>query len=124
MFTRAAEELGKLDNGAPFYALLQTLSNHTSYALPEQLPVAAVEGHGALDQHLTAMRYSDWALGQFFDNVRNPPWFTQTSFVVVGDNGFGASEGFTVMDSFRLHVTMLMIVPGVPVLFGNSPEVG
>ncbi|WP_312923975.1 LTA synthase family protein, partial [Stutzerimonas nitrititolerans] len=48
MFTRAAEELGQLDRGKPFYALLQTLSNHTPYALPEQLPVAAVEGHGAL----------------------------------------------------------------------------
>ncbi len=63
MFARAAEELGKLDNGAPFYALLQTLSNHTPYALPDPLPVAAVQGHGALDAHLTAMRYADWRWG-------------------------------------------------------------
>ncbi|MCQ4274820.1 LTA synthase family protein [Stutzerimonas degradans] len=123
MFTRAAEELGKLDNGAPFYALLQTLSNHTPYALPEQLPVAAVEGHGALDQHLTAMRYSDWALGQFFDKVRNQPWFKQTLFVVVGDHGFGATEEVTEMDLLRFHVPLLLIAPGVTERFGSRREV-
>lgn len=123
MFTRAAEELGKLDNGAPFYALLQTLSNHTPYALPEQLPVAAVEGHGALDQHLTAMRYSDWALGQFFDKVRNQPWFKHTLFVVVGDHGFGAPEEVTEMDLLRFHVPLLLIAPGIIERFGSRREV-
>ncbi|MFQ7901256.1 LTA synthase family protein [Stutzerimonas degradans] len=123
MFTRAADELGKLDNGAPFYALLQTLSNHTPYALPEQLPVAAVEGHGALDQHLTAMRYSDWALGQFFDKVRNQPWFKQTLFVVVGDHGFGAPEEVTEMDLLRFHVPLLLIAPGIIERFGSRREV-
>ncbi len=123
MFTRAAEELGKLDNGAPFYALLQTLSNHTPYALPEQLPVAAVEGYGALDPHLTAMRYSDWALGQFFDKVRNQPWFKQTLFVVVGDHGFGAPEEVTEMDLLRFHVPLLLIAPGVTERFGSRRDV-
>ncbi|MCW3147144.1 LTA synthase family protein [Stutzerimonas stutzeri] len=123
MFTRAAEELGQLDRGKPFYALLQTLSNHTPYALPEQLPVAAVEGHGALDQHLTAMRYSDWALGQFFDKVRNQPWFDQTLFVVVGDHGFGAPEEVTEMDLLRFHVPLLLIAPGITERFGSRREV-
>ncbi len=123
MFTRAAEELGKLDNGAPFYALLQTLSNHTPYALPDPLPVAAVQGHGALDAHLTAMRYADWALGQFFDKVRNQPWFKQTLFVVVGDHGFGAPEEVTEMDLLRFHVPLLLIAPGITERFGSHREV-
>ena len=114
MFARAAEELGKLDNGAPFYALLQTLSNHTPYALPDPLPVAAVQGHGALDAHLTAMRYADWALGQFFERVRHEPWFKQTLFVVVGDHGFGAPEEVTEMDLLRFHVPLLLIAPASP----------
>ncbi len=123
MFTRAVEELGKLNGDAPFYALLQTLSNHTPYALPAQLPVAAVEGHGALDQHLTAMRYSDWALGQFFERVREEPWFDQTLFVVVGDHGFGAPEQVTEMDLLRFHVPLLLIAPGITERFGSRREV-
>lgn len=123
MFTRAAEELSKLDDGAPFYALLQTLSNHTPYALPAKLPVTAVEGHGTLDQHLTAMRYSDWALGQFFEQVREEPWFKQTLFVVVGDHGFGAPEQVTEMDLLRFHVPLLLIAPGIAERFGSRHDV-
>ncbi|MGE6992920.1 LTA synthase family protein [Pseudomonas sp. NPDC047961] len=123
MFTRAAEELAQLDRSKPFYALLQTLSNHTPYALPEQLPIAAVEGHGALDQHLTAMRYSDWALGQFFDKVRDQPWFEQTLFVVVGDHGFGVPEEVTEMDLFRFNVPLLLIAPGISERFGRRRDV-
>jgi hypothetical protein len=35
MFDRGNEELAKHDGKKPFYALLQTLSNHTPYALPK-----------------------------------------------------------------------------------------
>ncbi|MDR0578967.1 MAG: sulfatase-like hydrolase/transferase, partial [Candidatus Accumulibacter sp.] len=57
MFDRAAEELARRPGEKPFYAILQTLSNHTPYALPEKLPVEPVAGFGNLDPHLTAMRY-------------------------------------------------------------------
>ena len=123
MFARAADELGQLGGGKPFYALLQTLSNHTPYALPEQLPVAPVLGHGNLDQHLTAMRYSDWALGQFFDRARREPWFEQTLFVVVGDHGFGVPEEVTEMDLFRFNVPLLLIAPGITERFGSRRDV-
>ncbi|AZZ44075.1 hypothetical protein C1896_03570 [Pseudomonadaceae bacterium SI-3] len=123
MFARAAEELDQLGRGKPFYALLQTLSNHTPYALPEQLPVAPVKGQGNLDQHLTAMRYSDWALGQFFDKVRDQPWFEQTLFVVVGDHGFGVPEEVTEMDLFRFNVPLLLIAPGITERFGSRRDV-
>ena len=123
MFARAVSELQALDGDKPFYALLQTLSNHTPYALPEQLPVEPVSGHGSLDQHLTAMRYSDWALGRFFDEARQRPWFDETLFVVIGDHGFGANEQLTEMDLFRFHVPMLLIAPGLTEKFGSRREV-
>ena len=123
MFGRAIEELDKLDTGEPFYALLQTLSNHTPYALPDPLPVEPVTGHGSLDEHLTAMRYSDWALGQFFEKARKAPWFDQTLFVVVGDHGFGATEQLTEMDLYRFNVPMLLIGPGVTERFGSRRDV-
>ncbi len=123
MFGRAVDELNQMDNGEPFYALLQTLSNHTPYALPEPLPVESVQGHGSLDRHLTAMRYSDWALGQFFDKARQMPWFDETLFVVVGDHGFGAPEEVTEMDLLRFHVPMLLIAPGLAEMFGSRRDV-
>ena len=118
MFDRGAHELANNFGAKPFYALLQTLSNHTPYALPTDLPVAPVTGHGSADEHLTAMRYSDWALGQFFDQARKAPYFKDTLFVVVGDHGFGSSEQLTEMDLFRFNVPLLLIGPGIQDKFG------
>lgn len=122
MFERGAAELAKGFDGKPFYALLQSLSNHTPYALPKTLPVEPVTGHGALDEHLTAMRYSDWALGQFFDKARQSPYFKDTLFVVVGDHGFGANEQLTEMDLHRFNVPLLLIAPGIRQAYGERRD--
>ncbi|WP_271408527.1 LTA synthase family protein [Pseudomonas sp. Q1-7] len=119
MFDRGAAELAKMPTDKPFYALLQTLSNHTPYALPENLPVEKVTGHGAHDEHLTAMRYADWALGRFFDKARQEPYFKDTLFVVVGDHGFGSDKQLTEMDLFRFNVPLLLVGPGVQEKFGS-----
>ncbi|HSX71867.1 MAG TPA: LTA synthase family protein [Pseudomonas sp.] len=118
MFDRGAAELAKLDPNKPFYALLQTLSNHTPYALPEQLPVPPVTDRGSYNQHLTAMRYSDWALGQFFEKAKQSPYYKDTLFVIVGDHGFGSPEQLTEMDLYRHNVPLLLIAPGIREQFG------
>jgi phosphoglycerol transferase MdoB-like AlkP superfamily enzyme len=124
MFDRGALELkAREDKGRPFYALLQTLSNHTPYALPTNLPVERVTGHGSLDEHLTAMRYSDWALGQFFEKAKKEPYYKDTLFIVVGDHGFGNNEQITEMDLGRFNVPMLMIAPGIQEKFGTRSSI-
>lgn len=119
MFDRGLMELKARENGKPFYALLQTLSNHTPYALPTPLPVEKVTNRGNLNEHLTAMRYSDWALGQFFEKARKEPYFKETLFVIVGDHGFGNERQITEMDLGRFNVPMLMIAPGIQEKFGK-----
>ncbi|MFJ2539107.1 MULTISPECIES: LTA synthase family protein [unclassified Pseudomonas] len=119
MFDRGLQELKARENGKPFYALLQTLSNHTPYALPTPLPVERVTDRGSLNEHLTAMRYSDWALGQFFEKARKEPYFKETLFVIVGDHGFGNERQITEMDLGRFYVPMLMIAPGIQEKFGT-----
>jgi len=119
MFDRGLVELKARENGKPFYALLQTLSNHTPYALPTPLPVERVTDRGTLNEHLTAMRYADWALGQFFEKARKEPYFKETLFVIVGDHGFGNERQITEMDLGRFNVPMLMIAPGIQEKFGT-----
>ncbi len=118
MFDRGAKELAANFGQKPFYALLQTLSNHTPYALPAELPVERVKTGSSSDEHLTAMRYSDWALGQFFEKARKAPYFKDTLFVIVGDHGFGSDEQLTEMDLFRFNVPLLLIGPGIQEKFG------
>ncbi|MCQ9426282.1 LTA synthase family protein [Pseudomonas sp. LJDD11] len=124
MFDRGAEELkARQGQGKPFYALLQSLSNHTPYALPKDLPVERVTGYGSMDEHLTAMRYSDWALGQFFEKAKKEPYYNETLFVVLGDHGFGNNRQLTEMDLGRFNVPLLLIAPGIQDKFGKRSSI-
>ncbi|WP_417498828.1 LTA synthase family protein [Methylophaga sp.] len=120
MFDRAAEELQKMPKDKPFFAFLQTLSNHTPYALPTQLPIAKVTGHGELNEHLTAMRYADWALGQFFKKVMKSDYVDNTLFVLVGDHGFSTPNQVTDIDMLKFHVPLLIIGPDVVKKYGRT----
>lgn len=73
----------------------------------------------SLDQHLTAMRYADWALGQFFEKARKAPYFKETLFVIVGDHGFGNNKQLTEMNLSTFNVPLLLIGPGIQEKFGN-----
>ncbi|MCB5285984.1 MAG: LTA synthase family protein [Porticoccaceae bacterium] len=119
MFDRAAKELASIPRKKPFFALLQTLSNHTPYALPNPLPVPAVTTAGSLNAHLTAMRYADWALGRFFAAIEKQPFFQETLFVIVGDHGFANSEQLTELDLNRFHVPLLLVAPGIQKRYGS-----
>ncbi len=118
MFSQSLLELNRLDPSRPFFAVLQTLSNHTPYALPDPLPIEAVTGFGELNQHLTAQHYSDWALGQFFAAAQKAPWFDKTLFVIVGDHGFGVQRQLSEIDLLRFRVPMLLIGPGIREHYG------
>ncbi len=123
MFDRSVTELNVLaKNDKPFFAMLQTLSNHTPYAMPTPLPVPAVTGQGILNEHLTAMRYADWALGQFFQKIEKEPWYNNTIFVLVGDHGFSTSNQVTDIDLLRFRVPLLIIGPKVRETFGATTD--
>jgi phosphoglycerol transferase MdoB-like AlkP superfamily enzyme len=68
------------------------------------------------------MRYSDWALGQFFDKARKAPYFRETLFVIVGDHGFGSGPQLTEMNLARFNVPLLLIAPGVQEKFGERSD--
>ncbi len=114
MFNRARQELERLATAEkPFFAILQTLSNHLPFTIPEPLPVAKVEDQGRLNGQLTAMRYADWALGEFFRGIENRKWFAETLFVLLGDHGFCVPQQLTEIDLLRFHVPLLFYGPGL-----------
>jgi len=123
MFDRAFDEIVKLDtSGRPYYAILQTLSNHIPYSLPNPMPVEKVMVNGVEEGHLTAMRYSDYALGQFFEKIKSLGGFDDTLFVITGDHGFGGGELITDMDLVRFHVPLLFIGKDIQSQFGKTNE--
>ncbi len=106
-FHRAITECDRLhDNGKPFFVTILTVSNHRPFTYPE----GRIELSPHEKKRDNAVRYADWALGDFFERSRARPFFKNTLFVVLGDHGarvFG-SQLFP-MKSYR--VPLLMIRP-------------
>ena len=124
MYDRAFDEIVRMQaSGRPYYAMLQTLSNHTPYALPEPLPVQPVMVDGAQQEHLTAMRYADYALGRFFKKIKEHGGFDDTLFVLVGDHGFSGQTQVTDMDLIRFHVPLLLWGKDIQQRFGSVRSV-
>lgn len=65
----------------PFFAAVMTLTNHGPYLLPQTY----TDGAG-MAQEKRAFKYSDYALGRFFEMARQRDYFRNTVFIIMGDH--------------------------------------
>jgi len=65
----------------PFFAAVMTLTNHGPYLLPPDYKDAA-----GLEQEKRTFKYSDYALGRFFELARKRDYFRNTIFLVMADH--------------------------------------
>jgi phosphoglycerol transferase MdoB-like AlkP superfamily enzyme len=89
VYMRAIEEFRALAKaGRPFLGTIMSVSNHKPYTYPPgRIPEDPLtSGPGELRQ-ARVVKYSDFALGQFFKAAKQEPFWTNTVFVVVADHG-------------------------------------
>jgi len=94
----------------PFFAFAITGTPHHPYSVParrfEKYPHTV---HG-LNGFLNTLYYADWALGEFMDEARKRPWFSQTVFVITADHGLGFAEHPD--PARRFGIPLLLLIPG------------
>ena len=84
LYARAVTEFRELDRKkAPFFATLLSVSNHKPYLYPP----GRIPEDPKKKRRDYAVKYTDWALGQFFDAAKKESFWTNTLFVVVADHG-------------------------------------
>jgi phosphoglycerol transferase MdoB-like AlkP superfamily enzyme len=84
IFNRTIEELRELNKaGRPFFATTLSVSNHKPYTYPKGRIPEDPDKHSR--DH--AVKYSDYALGRFFEAARKEPFWTNTIFAVIADHG-------------------------------------
>lgn len=106
LFTQALRELdGEHAAGKPFFAHIMTTSNHRPYTYPAGR-VGVPSGTGAEG----AVKYTDWAIGNFIERARTRPWFDDTLFVIIADH-CAASRGKTDLPLERFHIPMIVYAP-------------
>ena len=90
--------------GRPFFAHLLTTSNHRPYTFPTGR-IDAPQG----ERH-SAVRYTDWAIGDFLRRARGRPWFDDTVFVITADH-CASSGGIAKLPVFRYHIPLWIYSP-------------
>jgi phosphoglycerol transferase MdoB-like AlkP superfamily enzyme len=91
--------------GQPFFAHLMTTSNHRPYTYPAgRIDIPSKTGRDG------AVKYADWALGDFLQRAADHAWFDNTVFVIVADHQASAS-GKTDLPLARYRIPLLIYAP-------------
>ena len=93
--------------GKPFNFFVMTTSNHRPYTFPEgkiDLP-SKVSGRAG------AVKYTDYAIGQFLKQAASKPWFKNTVFVVVADH-CASVAGRAELPVKNYRIPMFVYAPG------------
>lgn len=70
----------------PFLLQLMTTSNHRPYTYPDnRIDIKSGNGRDG------AVKYTDYAIGQFLEQARQKPWFDNTIFIFVADHTAGSA---------------------------------
>jgi phosphoglycerol transferase MdoB-like AlkP superfamily enzyme len=106
LFTLSLRELDKRAQARkPFFAHIMTTSNHRPYSYPAQrIDIRSGSGRDG------AVKYTDWAIGNFIDRARTRPWFDDTVFLIVADH-CASSRGKTELPIDRFHIPMIVYAP-------------
>jgi phosphoglycerol transferase MdoB-like AlkP superfamily enzyme len=67
----------------PFMTALFTASSHHPFVIPEKYTEDFPEGNLPIHK---CIRYTDMAIGKFFETARKQPWFENTIFVMTSDH--------------------------------------
>jgi phosphoglycerol transferase MdoB-like AlkP superfamily enzyme len=90
----------------PFFLHLMTTSNHRPYTYPEgRIDIPSGSGRDG------AVKYTDYAIGEFIKQASGKPWFDNTIFVIVADHQAG-SAGKQALPIERYHIPLWIYAPG------------
>ena len=101
----------KHKQGKPFLAVILSTSNHT----PFDYPAEKIDLNPDFDQlsHENAIKYSDYALGTFYDAAKESDYFKDTIFLFVADHNTRV-KGHDLIPVHKFRIPGILIGPNIP----------
>lgn len=107
LYTLALREADRsAAEGKPFFQHVMTTSNHPPFTYPAgriDLPSGKAGRAGAV-------KYTDWAIGDFLARAAKKPWFDNTVFVITADH-CASSWGRSALPMNRYHIPLWIYSP-------------
>jgi len=90
------------NEGKPFFNFVMTTSNHRPFTFPANkinMPQGNREG---------AVRYTDYAIGQFLNKIKRKPWYKNTVVIIIADH-CASSAGKNEIDVSKYHIPCMVV---------------
>ncbi len=99
IYNKVLKEADKAHKGGqPFFDFIMTTSNHKPYTYPEgAIDIPSGTGRNG------AVKYTDYAIGEFIKKAKQKPWFKNTVFVIMSDH-CANSAGRWELDVKNYHI--------------------
>jgi phosphoglycerol transferase MdoB-like AlkP superfamily enzyme len=109
LFAKSIDEFRSLASGGkPFFATVLSTSNHRPYTYP----AGRIPEDPNKKWRRNAVKYSDFALGEFFRAAKKEPFWTNTVFVVIADHG-ARVYGEQAIPIHSYEIPLLVVGPAV-----------
>ncbi|HHF3125554.1 TPA: LTA synthase family protein [Vibrio alginolyticus] len=110
LYNKANEEFERLSKSdKPFFSLVFTSSNHSPYEYPKGKIEPYDSEHMARNN---AVKYSDYALGTFFEKAKKSSYWDDTIFIVIADHDARVS-GANLVPVKHFHIPALILGKGI-----------
>lgn len=100
--------------GKPFHFFVMTTSNHRPFTYPD----GCIDLPSKVSGRAGAVKYTDYAIGQFLREAESKPWFKETVFVVVADH-CASVAGKSELPVQNYHIPMMVYAPGGQIAPGH-----
>lgn len=93
------------NSGKPFFTLAFSSSNHAPFEFPDGR-IELYEQPKGTDNN--AVKYADYAIGEFFKKAQNSPYWKDTVFLIVADHDIRV-RGVSLVPIERFHIPGLIL---------------
>ena len=94
-------------NSKPFFHFVMTTSNHRPYTYPDgKIDIPSHTGRGG------AVKYTDYAIGEFLRQAETKPWFQNTIIIIVADH-CASSAGKIDLPINEYHIPCIIYNPNL-----------
>jgi phosphoglycerol transferase MdoB-like AlkP superfamily enzyme len=118
VFTVAHQQLTALhQQNKPFFSLIFTSSNHQPFEFPDGRIELGAEPKNTVNN---AVKYADWAMGQFFKKARQSDYWQDTLFLIVADHD-NRVYGDNLIPVEKFHIPALILGGDTKPMLLNTP---
>jgi phosphoglycerol transferase MdoB-like AlkP superfamily enzyme len=104
----------------PFFSTLFTLSSHHPFTIPDEFGDRFSKGPALIND---AVRYSDYALQQFFKAAEEKDWYDNTLFIIVADHTPASGTPIYFKEMGNMHIPLVFYHPTNQFFKGRSEKV-